>query len=526
MALFTGLIKIGSGITLTSLQHLSLDLGFVRENAVSNQSKKRGGRPVQSSSTGGINGFINNNHLIDLGFEGNPYTWSNNRRLSENIKERLDKAYGNTQWRILFPDVTVTHLPGKSSDHLPILIRTHKYNILGPKPFRFVAAWTRDTTSYWIIKSAWRQSVMGSDAEILSQKTANTSHALQRWNVSHFGHIQTRLKNLSQKLNSIQQQESTIENLEIEKNLKFEIDEQCKKEESLWHKKSRVQWRTEGDLNTKFLHLCTLISRRRNAIDFIRNREDKWISSREEIGDCLISNFQNLFASSNPVFPADLQGLISPIISKEDRAMLCEIPSVAEISKTLMKFNPLNAPGPNGMPALFYKTYWVTQITDLDQMVTRMVFDNFGVEKYHKSHVEASTYILRVIKYRDPQSSETNIGCGAHTDISFTTILHQNQVSGLQIKTKDGEWIDVAPSTNCSFIVMAAYSFTVWSNGRVHAPMHQVVMKGDKTRYSIALFSYGTWEFIDEEHPLKYKRFDNIQSAAFFSKSKGSLPMQ
>ncbi|KAK2978838.1 hypothetical protein RJ640_030649 [Escallonia rubra] len=172
------------------------------------------------------------------------------------------------------------------------------------------------------------------------------------------------------------------------------------------------------------------------------------------------------------------------------------------------------------------------QIAELDQMVTRMVFDNFGVEKYHKSHVEASTYILRVIKYRDPQSSETNIGCGAHADMSFTTILHQNQVSGLQIKTKDGEWIDVAPSTNCSFIVMAGYPFTVWSNGRVHAPVHQVVMKGDKTRYSVALFSYGTGviqppeEFIDEEHPLKYKPFDNIQSAVFFTKSKGSLPTQ
>ncbi|KAK3026760.1 hypothetical protein RJ639_040299 [Escallonia herrerae] len=79
------------------------------------------------------------------------------------------------------------------------------------------------------------------------------------------------------------------------------------------------------------------------------------------------------------------------------------------------------------------------QIAEVDQIVTRMIFDNFGVEKYHKSHVEASTYILGVIKYRDLKSSETNIGCGAHADMSFTTILHQNQVSGLQIKTKDGE---------------------------------------------------------------------------------------
>ncbi|KAK2998605.1 hypothetical protein RJ639_023452 [Escallonia herrerae] len=139
---------------------------------------------------------------------------------------------------------------------------------------------------------------------------------------------------------------------------------------------------------------------------------------------------------------------------------------------------------------------YLKQIAELDQMVTRMGY----------------------------KSSETNIGCGAHADMSFTTILHQNQ-----IKTKDGEWIDVVPSTN---IVMTGYPFTVWSNGRVHAPVHQVVMKGDKTRYSVTLFSYGTGviqppeEFIDEEHPLKYKPFDNIESAVFFTKSKGSLPTQ
>ncbi|KAK2999101.1 hypothetical protein RJ639_024133 [Escallonia herrerae] len=109
-------------------------------NAVANQIEKKGGRPVANPSSGGICEFINQQHMIDLGFSGNPFTWSNNRPLSANIKERLDKAYANTAWCTLFPDASVTHLPRKASDHLPIVLKTHKPIYCGLKAFKFEAA--------------------------------------------------------------------------------------------------------------------------------------------------------------------------------------------------------------------------------------------------------------------------------------------------------------------------------------------------------------------------------------------------
>ncbi|KAK3037266.1 hypothetical protein RJ639_029678 [Escallonia herrerae] len=338
-------------------------------NAISNQSEKQGGRPVQNSSPGGLNGFINNNFLLDLGFSGNPFTWTNNRPLSANIKERLDKAYANSQWRFLFPDAAIIHLLGKCSDHLPIVLKTHKTSFLGPKPFRFEAGWTRDPSSHLVVKSAWRQHVAGSVAEILCKKTTLTSSMLRKWNLSHFGHIQSRIKFLTQKLDVIQQQEPTIRNIELEKNIKLAIDEQCKREELLWYQKSRIRWRSEGDLNTKFFHLSTLVRRRRNTIDFIKNSDGAWISKREDIGNCLVINFQQLFLSSNPVFPEDLDGLISPVLSDSDKAALCEIPTMEEIKQTVMHFSSLKARGPNGMPALFNKSYWDTVQDDVSKTI-------------------------------------------------------------------------------------------------------------------------------------------------------------
>lgn len=50
---------------------------------------------------------------------------------------------------------------------------------------------------------------------------------------------------------------------------------------------------------------------------------------------------------------------------------------------------------------------------------------------------------------------EDNVGLDSHTDLTVTSILHQlNNVDGLEIKLKDGEWISVDASPSI-FVVMA-----------------------------------------------------------------------
>ena len=48
--------------------------------------------------------------LIDLGFNGNIFTWRNGRPGIEFVQERLDRAYANIEWRDLFPHSKVHHL--------------------------------------------------------------------------------------------------------------------------------------------------------------------------------------------------------------------------------------------------------------------------------------------------------------------------------------------------------------------------------------------------------------------------------
>ncbi|KAK3035051.1 hypothetical protein RJ639_034841 [Escallonia herrerae] len=93
--------------------------------------------------------------------------------------------------------------------------QTHMLITSGPKPFKFEAAWTRDTSSHHVVNAAWRKPAYGSPEFILCWKTDNSSQALRKWNTTHFGHIQTQIKRLSEKLDYLQQQEPSIRNLEL-----------------------------------------------------------------------------------------------------------------------------------------------------------------------------------------------------------------------------------------------------------------------------------------------------------------------
>ena len=73
-----------------------------------------------------------------------------------------------------------------------------------------------------------------------------------------------------------------------------------------------------------------------------------------------------------------------------------------------------------------------------------------------------------------------------HTDSGFMTLLAQDGVPGLQARTRDGRWVDVAPQDN-SLVVNFGQVLERWSGGRIKATEHRVVGTGQE-RYSIPYF--------------------------------------
>ncbi|KAK7392969.1 hypothetical protein VNO78_21419 [Psophocarpus tetragonolobus] len=153
---------------------------------------------------------------------------------------------------------------------------------------------------------------------------------------------------------------------------------------------------------------------------------------------------------------------------------------------------------------------------ELDQMVAKMLFESYGLLEHYEAYQGSTKYLLRLLAHKAPEQVEPQLGFVAHTDKSFTTILHQNHVNGLMVETKNGKWIDVDFSSPTSFVVMAGDALMAWSNDRIQSPNHKVLMNGNETRYSLGLFAFHKGivkvpqELIDEEHPLQYKPFDHL----------------
>ncbi|KAL9460388.1 hypothetical protein AB3S75_003571 [Citrus x aurantiifolia] len=169
------------------------------------------------------------------------------------------------------------------------------------------------------------------------------------------------------------------------------------------------------------------------------------------------------------------------------------------------------------------------EVSELDQTIRRMILESLGLEKYMDEHMNSTSYLLRVMKYKGPETTEKKLGLNAHTDKNIVTILYQNQVEGLELQTKNGEWINVKPSSPHSFIAMIGDSLYAWTNGQLYSPYHRVMMTGIETRYSTGLFSIpkagykieSPEELVDEEHPLLFKPFDHFEFLEFYYTEAG-----
>nr|XP_019703879.1 probable 2-oxoglutarate-dependent dioxygenase AOP1 [Elaeis guineensis] len=134
------------------------------------------------------------------------------------------------------------------------------------------------------------------------------------------------------------------------------------------------------------------------------------------------------------------------------------------------------------------QTVWnfAKQVQKLEQMVERMVLQSLGVDKYWTSHTESLAHGVRLGEHGIPLDQETKIAMVSHVDPNMMTIICQHQVKGLEVQTKDGEWIDVEPLPN-SFTVVIGEVFEAWTNGRLQPVHHRVRIHSNQKRHS-ALF--------------------------------------
>lgn len=130
-------------------------------------------------------------NMIDLGYSGAAFTWTNRRDVDALIHQRIDRCWGNPPWNLAFPDANVTHLPRVSFDHCPLLLSLYEnlHNRL-ERPFRFEKMWLNHPGFHQVVENAW-----GLTPSLNLAITTFKSLAIT-WNKEIFGNIFAQKKKL------------------------------------------------------------------------------------------------------------------------------------------------------------------------------------------------------------------------------------------------------------------------------------------------------------------------------------------
>ena len=81
---------------------------------------------------------------------------------------------------------------------------------------------------------------------------------------------------------------------------------------------------------------------------------------------------------------------------------------------------------------------------------------------------------------------EDRFGVGPHTDFGVLTVLCQDSVGGLQVKTIDDEWME-APPVDGALVVNVGDLLSRWTDGSYNSTPHRVINKSGRERLSLVL---------------------------------------
>lgn len=116
------------------------------------------------------------------------------------------------------------------------------------------------------------------------------------------------------------------------------------------------------------------------------------------------------------------------------------------------------------------------------------------VKKYYESEFGKCQGYLRIINYTPPneiEGKEEIEGLGVHTDMSCITIVNQDEIGSLQVRSKEGKWMNLKPCEG-TLVVNVGDLLQAWSR---RSSEHRCVLKPLLGRLTLAFF----WCFEDEK---------------------------
>ena len=155
---------------------------------------------------------------------------------------------------------------------------------------------------------------------------------------------------------------------------------------------------------------------------------------------------------------------------------------------------PLHGPNkwPADMPWLreaaeaYFMSAWA-----LGERLLKVFARALGVEEgYFLQYCKTPMVQARLFHYPPQEttpSEDAGFGVAPHTDYGMMTLLSQDPIGGLELRTRGGEWVS-APYIDGTLIINLGDLLRRWTNDIYVSNPHRVVNRSGKERYSIPMF--------------------------------------
>ncbi|XP_021773265.1 uncharacterized protein LOC110737202 [Chenopodium quinoa] len=236
-------------------------------NETSKDSERNGcGRSEMQRRCNEFANWIENNEFIDLGCSRPEHTWFSLEGTRLLLLNQL----------ISIVDCTTGFAPISSS----------------VKPFRFQAAWIHHEKFGDFVVANWNNNVpIVSFLKVFAEK-------LNLWNREIFHNIFRKKEELMARMAGIQRELSKRRNsflIKLEASLRRQLINVLDQEETIWFRKSRLDAICDGDRNTRFFHVSTIIRRRNNRIETLQDSSGDWVTDHEQVKSMVLEYWRNFF---------------------------------------------------------------------------------------------------------------------------------------------------------------------------------------------------------------------------------------
>lgn len=162
---------------------------------------------------------------------------------------------------------------------------------------------------------------------------------------------------------------------------------------------------------------------------------------------------------------------------------------------------------------------WMTALTELGHALMSGIAESLGLapDHFRVNWMQDPITLFRVFHYPPDSGDRGQWGVGEHTDYGVLTMLLQDDVGGLQVKSR-GTWLE-APPIPGTFVCNLGDMLERATGGFYKSTPHRVLNTSGRDRYSFPFFFDPSWDARIAALPIAaddaHERWDGTSVHAF-----------